>query len=92
MKKEFIVVDVPDKCKVCSFYYPARDMHTGQYASGCRMLQTVMIHEPEKKPDWCPIRNFPEKDNKNYRSDEYLSRYADGWNACIGCLEDKNAE
>lgn len=59
MAKGFILVDVPEKCKTCRFYYQARDIHTGEYASGCKMITTVMIREPEKRPDWCPIRELP---------------------------------
>ena len=61
MSKGYILVDMPEKCKKCRFYYPARDMHTGEYVSGCRMIPTMVIREPEKKPDWCPIRELPKK-------------------------------
>lgn len=79
MGKGFVVVDMPDKCKVCRFYYPARDMNTGQYASGCRMIPTMMIREPEKKPNWCPIQ-FPKR---KPGTEKYQNDFEKGWNACI---------
>lgn len=95
MAKGYILVDVPEKCKMCRFYYPSRDMHTGEYASECKMITTMMIREPEKRPDWCPIRELPEKMEvcgKYPQPGKPMPSYRIGWNACLAYLEEKNVK
>lgn len=83
MAKGVMVVDVPERCGLCQFYYPARDMHTGEYMSGCRIIQTMAIRNPKGKPDWCPIKPINEKkDVKNAVTFADLG-WIEGWNACI---------
>lgn len=94
MKKGYILMDMPDKCKVCRFYYPARDMHTGEYTSGCRIIPTMMIREPENKPDWCPIREMPERKRPNEFTvspiiEKQYSEFDRGYNACLDYLEEE---
>lgn len=85
--KGIIVVDIPEKCKVCRFYYAAREMHTGKYAGGCRIISTMMVRDTEKKPDWCPINPVPDKvseiDELMFVPSRYADGYMDGWNDCI---------
>lgn len=81
--KGIIVVDIPEKCKVCRFYYAARDIHTGKYAGGCRIISTMMVRDTGKKPDWCPIKPVPEKKNVKKASTFTDLGFIEGWNACI---------
>ena len=91
MKKGFILVDIPETCLDCRF---CREIDEGIEAccelelnpTDNELIREIDVSYTQEKPDWCPIRNFPENDTKNYHSDEYLSRYADGWNTCISCL------
>lgn len=86
-RKGIIVLDLPKNCRVCRFYYAARDMHTGKYAGGCRIISTAMIRNTDKKPDWCPIKPTPEKIKKEkglHGTEEIIQESARrGWNACI---------
>ena len=92
MKKGYILMDIQDKCKICRFYYPARDMHTGEYTSSCRIIPAMMIREPENKPDWCPIQELPErKKPKKFTLSpmikEQYYEFDSGYNACLDYLE-----
>ena len=36
------------------------------------------------KPDWCPLKEFPEKQVRDYPEyDRYITGYDDGWDACL---------
>ncbi len=93
MGKGFVLIDIPESCEKCRFF--SFDI------AGCYCIVSDDENNPDyyrettikhgaKKPEWCPIRKLPEKDLKNYYSDEYLSRYADGWNTCVNCLASKD--
>ncbi len=61
MKKGFILVDIPDDdCRKCKMY--------GDY-NVCGVAHRYIDPVVGKKPDWCPIREFPKrkksKTNKN---------------------------
>lgn len=50
-----VLVECPDKCKVCQFYYNARESHTGKFAGACRLLYGAEIYDKETRYDYCPI-------------------------------------
>lgn len=81
MSKGIILLDMPENCKQCRLYYPARDTHTGEYLGGCRLISTVAIRDKSAKPDWCPIRPMPEKAFHEEFCDN--GRYDKGWNDCL---------
>lgn len=35
------------------------------------------------KPDWCPLRDFPEKKTKNKYHNDYEKGVVDGFNSCV---------
>lgn len=35
------------------------------------------------KPEWCPLKPLPEKDDFDDPYDEYYTGYRDGWNRCL---------
>lgn len=99
MSKAVLVMDMPENCIKCRFSYPARDMHTGKYMGGCRIIQTMAVRDSTTKPNWCPFKQMPEKiavgeldamDNPK----GYDCGYLDGWNGCIDvmCGEEKEDE
>lgn len=93
MAKGIIVVDMPESCNQCQFYYPARNMHTGKYMGGCKLVACMVIRDKNGKPDWCPINPIPErqvltKDVSNTtKIGEELVRV--GFNACLDEIEGK---
>lgn len=69
MSKSILVIDAPETCLDCRF---CRELHEGIEACCelsdepndkelCRMIEADYCQE---KPDWCPLRDFPEKKPK----------------------------
>lgn len=83
MAKGIIVVEVPEYCRVCDFYYPAREGHTGKFLGACRLVGTVRIENSQKTPDWCPILPTPEKMDVESAYNLTDLGFVSGWNACI---------
>lgn len=85
--KGIIIVDMPDNCNRCRFYYFARYGHTGKLCGGCRIIPNVAIRDSSVKQDWCPIKLMPEKKERPFipynRSDGYSHGYVAGWNCCV---------
>ena len=72
-----IVVDMPEKCSSCSMaflneYYDCLE---------CYFKPGHELEQAEEKPDWCPIKQFPEKANHTDYCDN--GRYDKGWNDCL---------
>lgn len=78
--KGMIIVDMPENCKNCRFYYFARDGHKGKLCGGCRIIPTVAIQDSSIKQDWCPIKPMPTKFESAIEGNWDLG---DGWNHCI---------
>ena len=75
MAKAVLVMDMPEccfKCKLQDFSY-------------CRIAYNR--HVGEGRPDWCPLRELPERETGMPDADdlgaEYVRGTADGWNACL---------
>ena len=83
--KALFVMDMPESCRMCRFHYPARDMHTGEYMGGCRIIQTMAVRDKTTKPDWCPLKPVPERRKGTDYLDAIFQHPAFdyGWNACI---------
>ena len=77
MAKGYIVVEMPKNCGDCEF----RDIYDAPHCVGCTI--TRMTHEGWDRPDWCPIREMPEKMEGTGDGDIELNNYADGRNDLI---------
>lgn len=87
MSKSILVIDTPECCCQCRF--------SGADGDYCCLKEDMvsdsnMISEEEylnKKPDWCPLRDLPEKKKVRYfclgQNDYSQQGYQQGWNACI---------
>lgn len=83
MSKSILVIDTPEACCQCKF--------SGSDGDYCCLKEDMvsdsnMISEEEylnKKPDWCPLRDFPEKKSKNKYHNSYERGKVYGFNACI---------
>lgn len=97
MIKAVLVMDMPSSCLECPLRYESEEISLGNFSYQklfrCKcepenisedngdivFLNNIMM---ESKPDWCPLRELPEK--KEYDGlMEYDDIYADGYNACI---------
>ena len=71
MSKSVLVIDTPEKCDSC--------MYIGTFHDFCR-INCRDIKDTSVKPDWCPLKPLPEKDDFDDLYDEYYTGYHDGWN------------
>ena len=85
MTKGIIVLDeIPEKCNQCNFWF-AKATVPVEYR--CMGLQREITENEltKKKPDWCPIKQMPEKiEVLKYPHSMKFSR---GWNACLDEIE-----
>ena len=78
MSKAVLVMDMPSSCDECPL------LLVGRYCKAKEAPNVAVDSKLNKnKPDWCPLRDFPKKDNKSYFPDEYSDGHRDGYNACI---------
>ena len=76
MAKAVLVIDMPGDCPMCKFFDLDGQCHAVD-------AENPWSTNPEKaKPDWCPLRELPEK--KERRVGEHGERmYRAGFNACL---------
>ena len=69
MEKGFVIVDIPETCLDCRF---CREIDEGIEAcceleldpTDNELIREIDVSYTQEKPDWCPIRKFPENDTK----------------------------
>lgn len=74
MSKSVLVMKTPKNCDSC--------IYVGVFVDFCR-INCRDIKDTSVKPDWCPLKSLPEKDNFDDLYDEYYTGYHDGWNDCL---------
>lgn len=83
MPKAVLVIDIPESCPDCRFF---ESVWSECYAISEQYNRGVMTEEA--KPDWCPLRELPEKREINHNKNHYISNFwssakSVGWNACL---------
>lgn len=88
MNKAILVIDMPDSCRDCSLVY-GNDISDWCLVMG-HFNGDVYGHTTNNtKPNWCPLKELPEK-MEGYNSIKWQwGEYEDGWNHCIDCLIDE---
>ena len=81
MAKAVLVMDMPDRCNDCYA------VHMSQNGKFCRAAKEHLQPKAER-PDWCPLRELPEKKETVHPQECYENRYCTdemkaGWNACL---------
>ena len=79
MSKAVLVMDMPESCFGCNFLYCNAD--AGIDSCQAIKLSRIVDSETYEKPDWCPLRELPEKANHPAYCDN--GRFDKGWNACL---------
>lgn len=94
MSKAILVMDMPEECYVCPFYYETRD-EDDDYVSKCEVLNDMTIDGFAKKYDGCPLKELPNKKRercgmcrRDYRGNwetygEKIDSVAVGYNQCL---------
>ena len=76
MAKAVLVMDMPENCFKCKL----------QNWANCKI--TNKCHVGECRPDWCPLRELPEKmpDLEHGYENVEKSIIRTGWNACLDAI------
>lgn len=87
MPKAVLIMDMPERCADC----PLRNSSHAKNSYVCCYLTLKDISETDyydKKPDWCPLRELPEKKPELKSGYENLSTSIRqvGWNACLDAI------
>lgn len=77
MAKAILVIDMPKNCGECSICASWQESAYSTREYWCPVMDNKDV-EPNKKPDWCPLKELPEKKKYDWQ------RYDKGYNACIG--------
>lgn len=89
MSKSILVIDTPEGCIRCDCchtkYYDFRERIDGEKICGIENMNVDDYCDGInlRKPDWCPLRDFPEKKCENKYYNEYERGIIDGFNTCI---------
>lgn len=88
MPKAVLVIDMPELCANCPLSCPLRNSSHAKNSYACCYLTLKDISKTDyydKKPDWCPLRELPEKIPELKSGYEDLSKSIRrvGWNACL---------
>lgn len=95
MSKGYILVNVPERCSMCRYMYRTNEDYCFCKAEGRGFdyqVNEFMQSKPKGKPDWCPIRELPEKkEPTQFPISPFLpwqyTDYDKGWNDCIKQME-----
>ncbi len=88
MGKAILVMDMPECCEECPLMRCEVDCIPEEY---CKANNNEEIINVEKKTDWCPLKELPErKEEVRYCgngifgiNDMSKSRFNEGWNDCL---------
>ena len=81
MRKSVLVMKTPEKCLDCNLC--ALDMDGSLSCYYYKKEICSNVGENNSRPEWCPLREFPEEDHENHYPDELEDGYTDGWNDCL---------
>lgn len=91
MAKAVLVMDMPESCKKCVFCRGLNACKLKKYLAGDRICTIYTVDKQIMeggKPDWCPLRELPEKipELKAGYEDISTSIRRVGWNACLDAI------
>lgn len=94
MPKAVLVMDMPESCKKCVFCRGLNACKLNKYLVGDRICTIYTVDKQIMeggKPDWCPLRELPEKmpELKAGYEDISTSIRRVGWNTCLDALEQR---
>lgn len=76
MSKAVLVMDMPESCYKCKLHCVTP---YGEYLC-CAVRKNIPCAEI---PDWCPLRELPERKETNYYMNNKGKGIVEGWNACL---------
>lgn len=88
MKKAVLVIDMPENCKECHLKYDFESRYICTNPKGKYRIDVTQYVKNETKPDWCPLKEIPEKKEIAYCYTQTDYIYRDGWNNCLNKILD----
>ncbi len=93
MPKAVLVMDMPESCKKCVFCRGLNACKLKKYLAGDRICTIYTVDKQIMeggKPDWCPLRELPEKKEElaieQYEFGGLGKAFVSGWNACLDAI------
>lgn len=93
-KRGFIVTDIPETCLDCQFCFELDEALKAccsitDNPNDTSLMREIDVSYPQDKPDWCPIRELPDKKPLYAENgDRPLGwEFNVGWNSCITNME-----
>lgn len=88
MAKAVLIMDMPEDCKQCVFCRGLNACKLKKYLVRDKICTVYTVDKQIMeggKPDWCPLRELPEKIPELKSGYEEISKsiHRDGWNACL---------
>lgn len=97
VNKSILVIDTPIRCYDCPSYKGS--IRGDMCCVAEKTLTTSELFNTTKKPDWCPLKEIPEKfDNlEQYSYKEMLDAdrvfgFENGWNECVDVILEEDYE
>ena len=90
MAKAVLVMDMPERCDMCDFVDGEKTLYCGVPGVGEEVTDYISC-----RPDWCPLRELPEKKVADKRlaisplTEGHLKDFEKGWNACLDAIDEK---
>ena len=84
MAKAVLVIDMPESCDMCDFVDGEKTLYCGVPGVGEEVTDYISC-----RPDWCPLRELPEKKETNYYMNNKEKGIVEGWNACLDAIDEK---
>lgn len=88
MAKAVLVMDMPEDCKQCVFCRGLNACKLKKYLVRDKICTVYTVDKQIMeggKPDWCPLRELPERSDHPEHCDN--GRFDAGWNACLDAIE-----
>lgn len=100
MSKSILVIDTPENCSDCQFCYELDEgieacCSISDNDKDASLMKKIDCEYGycQSKPDWCPLKQLPEKKEYIVPIDNVESQkdiIAVGWNACINKITGKS--
>ncbi len=90
MAKAVLVMDMPERCDKCLLLLkiPQKDglaLCLARPTNGQEEYNPK--HEKSWRPDWCPLRELPEKKETNYYMNNKEKGIVEDWNVCLDAID-----
>lgn len=85
MAKAVLIMDMPESCDMCDFADDTQPPRYGEKTLYCTVpgIGEDVTDYIACRPDFCPLRELPERKETNYYMNNKGKGIVEGWNACL---------